>query len=225
MEILDRNELVRVGTDFLSAINRVVNDTNCRDKRELFNTLDKIILNKGLSLGLHLPDKIGMGDESWFYTYPEGHDPLENKDELKIRFEHQFSQKSCYDGLNIEPSAMGAWHAYLFYYSPTIMPVYWHGGYIKRIFIFSFATLHDVIWRMNPEERSNVKGIEEFKVEDVFPNVVYVDNRATVTCCFWNDWCGLIRETMIIEFGDDNLITISSVNYEVLIKYNCGICY
>ena len=36
---------------------------------------------------------------------------------------------------------------------------------------------------------------------DLTPYVNMEEDTAVVSCCFWNDWKGLVRETIHIEFA------------------------
>ena len=128
--------------------------------------------------------EVGIGDESWFYTY-QGDDPI---DSLSCRVP---DSGILFKDIIVEPSAMGAWQAYLLYISPTILPTFWHGGYIRREFYF---------------DRENYKGITsgwargkvDIKLSQIPQPIVEMRGTvsAVITCPYWNDWEGLVLETV-----------------------------
>lgn len=113
---------------------------------------------------------------------------------------------------------MGAWQAYLLYIAPTILPTFWHGGYIKREFFF---------------DRENYKGITlswatgnvDVKLSQIpRSSVVMKEGMAIVSCPYWDDWRGLVLESVEVSFNADGTVTLTP-HAEVLYEYNCGICY
>ena len=223
MGALTSNEYCKVGRAFLRAIDKLVMDTETKDKGSLFDTLDKIKLVEGSCLGLYLAHQSGMGDESWFYTFPVGKDPLESnvvQDHFMLP-----EDKPQFDGLRVEPSAMGAWQAYLYHIAPTVMPVWWHGGYICRDNIFSEGAFNKAVGSRVPGVKSPIKGLDKVTQEDVLPTVTFENGKAVVSCCYWSNWGGLIRETVVIKFKGDKVKSFSSGRSKTLVFYDCGICF
>ena len=58
---------------------------------------------------------------------------------------------------------------------------------------------------------------------DVSPSVKIEDKSAIVSCCHWNDWGGLIRESAKITFFNGKVYLLEDYDEQVLFKYNCGI--
>jgi len=224
MGTIDKNEYCKVGRAFLKTVDQLVKDKESNDKSALFNTLDKIKLAEGFCLGLHLAQQVGIGDESWFYTYPEEKNNSSSEDDdlppcLKD------DKKDEFIGLKVEPSAMGAWQAYLYLIAPTVMPVFWHGGYICRDNVFSLAAFKRIVGPRTQGLTSIIKGLDKITEEDVLPTVSYENGKAIVSCCYWSAWGGLIRETVVIKFKGDEVKSISSGRRKTLVPYNCGICF
>ena len=46
--------------------------------------------------------------------------------------------------------------------------------------------------------------------EDLAPSVMIDGNNCVVTCCFWNDWEGLIREELHLSFNDNGRVKIGN---------------
>lgn len=225
MERLATNMYAKVGRAFLKTINKVVKDKDGNDKRLLFDTLDKISLNDGFCLGAHMAEAVGMGDESFFYVYEKGNDPFADKDNLEMKIERMYLKRDCFSDLIVEPSAMGAWQAYLFHVAPTVMPVFWHGGYIRRYFIFSLSALRNITGPKLVDYYNPINGLDEVNEQYLIPSVSIDNNKASVSCCYWTDWGGLIRETVIVKFKGSRIASISGGRCKTLIKYDCGICY
>lgn len=85
----------------------------------VFYDLNALSLDKGYHMGLRTAEEDGLGDESNFYVYDK--DNVEDKEILKY--------------IHAEETAMGAWQVYLLMTSPSLLPTFWHGGYIRRKFI------------------------------------------------------------------------------------------
>ena len=72
------------------------------------------------------------------------------------------------------------------------------------------------------DEKKNT--LSENIADDILPGVELIGNMAKVRCCYWNDWKGLVRETVSINFNDRKRIRINKeIESEVLYKYNRGI--
>ena len=56
------------------------------------------------------------------------------------------------------------------------------------------------------------------------PTVEMGEGKAVVSCPYWNDWQGLVLETVDVEFKSDGTVALTS-HSDVLYEYDCGICY
>ena len=204
------NEYEKKALEFISKINKIVQNNNQDEIDTLFSVLDSLSLRPNYRLGLKLAGEVGIGDESWFYTYQEDK-PIDS-------FSSRGPESSIlFEGIIVEQSAMGAWQAYLLYISSTILPTFWHGGYIRREFFF---------------DRENYKGITSHWAHGVnielskIPqsSVEMRNGKAVVSCSYWNDWRGLVLEDVDIRFEPDGTVRLNP-HAKVLYEYNCGICY
>lgn len=188
-------------------VNSIVMTESIKDKGELFFRAKSISPKPGLKLGARIAseDTNYMGDESEFYFY--------NDKGEKFKFSPKY--------LNVERTEMGAWQVYLMLTAPTVMPVFWHGGYICRDFIFDVVDLE------------KIKAIEQYDftilaMDDILlPDVKMSDDRtyADVYCTYWNEWEGLIREHVRITFKADGSAEASEPDKLTYYKYDCGICF
>jgi len=197
--------------EFILKKDKIVKYKSREEIGSLFSVLDRLSLRPGCRLGLKLAGQVGIGDESFFYTY-KGEDPI---DTLSCRVPQS---STLFEDIIVEQSAMGAWQAYLLYISPTILPTFWHGGYIRREFFF---------------DRWNYQGITSaWAGDDVDvrlsqiprPTVEMGDGEAVVSCPYWNDWGGLILEMVNVKFNPDGTVSLSASD-KLLYEYHCGVCY
>ena len=199
--------------EFISKKEEIVKNKSQVTIDSLFSVLDCLSLRSGYRLGLKLAGEVGIGDESWFYTY-QGEDSI---DTLSCRVPQN---SVLFKDIIVEQSAMGAWQAYLLYISPTILPTFWHGGYIRREFFFDRKNYKGITssWA----ERNGNVDIKLDKIPQ--PSVEMGEGKAVVSCPYWNDWRGLVLETVEVQFKSDGSVVITT-HSKVLYEYDCGICY
>lgn len=198
-------------------INSIVKTTDLKDKGELFYRAKALSLKPGFKLGLHIvnentPD---IGDESYFYLYDDN--GVEHKI-YKSRINPDDIDTSL---IKVEPTAMGAWQLYLLITSPSVMPVFWHGGYNVRSYIFSVEDLKAI----EPIQQLDLTTLNHDGL--LLPDVVISKdgNAADVYCCYWNDWQGLVREHVRVTFNSDGSASMGKPNQYTFYKYDCGICF
>lgn len=205
-------DLEKKALQFVSKIDSIIEDGSQVCVDSLFSVLDRLTLKPGFRLGLKIASRKGIGDESWFYTYIQ-------EDDVSDAIDHRVMQRRMiFDDIIVEQSAMGAWQTYLLYISSTIMPTWWHGGYINREFFF---------------DRENYRGItSNWGRKDVDielsqipqPTVEMKEGKAVVSCPYWNDWKGLVLQTVDVEFKPDGAVALTP-HSKVLYKYDCGVCF
>ena len=215
------NVFGKLGRAYLKAIRKVLKTQNQNDKSFLFQTLDCMALEDGYSLGLRLAEKKGRGDESWFFVYETEKGPEEYLSQINCITAH-FVNHISYDHILVQRNEMGAWQAYLYTVAITMLPVYWHGGYIVRKYIFKHDDLNDVpALLVDCIDDQVLFGIKE----KVSPEIKMQGNEAIVKCCYWNEWRGLVRDTVKILFDGNSIVGFEPLNLEVLYEYDCGICF
>ena len=196
------NELSKFGQKFHALLNQIITDNT---PELVFSMLDKLSLTCGnLKLHVATSDTHDIGDESYFYI---GDD--ENRD-YKI-----------YKHLKAAPSIEAAWQIYLLRYASTVMPVFWHGGYNVRNYVFDEASLNDYM----PLECYDMSGLSRANL--LLPEITLTpDGRtANVFCTYWNDWKGLVRDHLQIAFLKNGKIKLTEIEPLCLFEYNCGICF
>lgn len=212
------NSYNKKGTEFLKAIKKLVKDEQKENCDILFKTLDSISLKEHVHLGLKVAVHEGMGDESSFYTFKGTEDPYKNKEILPFTLE---SIPPFLPDLKVEKSEMGAWQVYLLYMSPTILPWFWHGGYIKREYFFNLPDTGKT--KIEPFHAETPLMIPIDEIPE--PTVTAEEDKFIVSCTYWNDWEGLVRETVRVKFLKSGNVKILKPHFKVLMPYHCGICF
>jgi hypothetical protein len=208
------NSYDKKGVEFFAKINDLVRNEDLVTKDSLFEVLDHIQLKDGCHLGLRLAEKKGMGDDSWFYTY-KGEDPLKNGIAIETLRE---KRGEIYDDLIVEQTKMGVWQAYLLFLSPTVLPLWWHANYKGRLYFF---------------DRDNFKGIFPFccdpvplKIQDIpEPSVTKWKDHFIVRCPNWNDWEGLVLNSVNVYFEEDGSISFDNFKRKMLYEFHSGVCF
>lgn len=197
--------------------NSIVKTKNIKDKGELFNRAKALSLKPGYKLGLHVADENtpDIGDESYFFLYDGS--GMEHKI-YKTRINPDDVDTSL---IEVAPTAMGAWQLYLLITSPTIMPVFWHGGYNVRKYIFSVDDLKAI----EPIQNLDFTIINHDGLLLPVVNVSKDRKTADVYCTYWNDWQGLVREHVRVTFNSDGTASIGKPDQYTFYKYDCGICF
>ena len=194
------NELSKFGQRFHALLNQIISDNT---PELVFSMLDKLSISKN-KLRLHVATNQthDIGDESYFY--------IGNNENRGFEI---------YKHLKAEPSIGAAWQIYLLHHARTVMPTFWHGGYIVRDYIFDEASLNDYI----PLECYDISGLSRENV--LLPEVILSADRRTadVYCTYWNDWKGLMRDHLRITFLQNGRIKLTEIDPLCLFKYNCGI--
>lgn len=225
-------QFIKVGTAYVDALNSLSMD-HPEKVAHILDILDCVHPEPGCHLGIYIekpsPNEAPthMCDQAWFMCYKGNHSPItrmpyRRKSGGYYNFGNMCYLRFTFDFFNhlfIEPTAMGAWQTYLLSIAKTLLP--FSGGlyYTKRKLIFTHDQLKDIFllshWERIPE-------LVNFKA-DVSPSVQIEDKNAIVSCCHWNDWGGLIRESAKITFFNGKVYLLEDYDEQVLFKYNCGI--
>ena len=126
--------------------------------------------------------------------------------------------------IQAECTTASAWYIYLLTSATYLLPTFWHGEYVRREYILCEQDLKNIrgFYGNRIFDRLDISPILESY--DILPRVELEGNIAYVTCCYWNNWKGLIREHKIIHFFPDGTVRIDEKGIEeMLYRYHCGI--
>jgi len=198
------NNYIRMYNDFVREIKEITTSFDCTDSKATIKSLPSLSLKGRRDLFIHVAEQTGTGDNSYFYV---------DKDQ---RTENLFNYLSVNNGL------LGVWELYLLMSSSTIMPCFWHGAYNQRRFIFSGEQLAQID-AFNGRDISLVD-----KNAELSPSATLVESPGNagatyeIKCCYWNDWNGLMRETVRITIDQGSVKSYEVVNDFPIYKYDCG---
>ena len=194
---------VRFQTELVKAYEMAETNKENIDDCRLFEILSVYKTDPRYHLGLKLPETGSFGDVCKLYT-----------------FDDEGNTYGIFDKIAVERSEMGAWNAFLLSIAHTLLPTVWHGGYERRTYILSLRDLKALF---------NGHGIElqQSMIESLPPKVRRgnADDEFVVECCYWNDWKGLVREKVLVEYDGNHIDWIEDAGSEVWVQYDCGILF
>ena len=174
-------------------LHQLVRDENFDD---ILSVLDKLTIQKGMLLKVKLAENNGMGSTSTLYA----------TDGNKV-IDYEYLKY-----IMVDQSSMGAWQVYLLLTLHSQLPVFWHGGYAKRKFIFEVS-----------DYPSYPHDIPLF--DNLQPIITFDNNIAHIQCCEWSNWGGLYRTNIFITFADGKFVSWEDEEPENLYEYDCGIMF
>lgn len=190
------------------------------DQEKIFGVLDKIKLLEGYSLELEYSDGSGIGGRTY----------------INIKEPNGNLSKNFLDFVIVDDSPLGALQVYFLSKLWHYLPMYWHGYYDRRFSVFSKDDLLKIKVRsrktrgersLKPsdiyEEENDLP--EEALACDVTPKVTRYEDKYYVSCCYWSEFGGLIRELVEIKIENNKVTEFLDANRKVLYRYHCGIMY
>lgn len=198
------NQLSIFGKEFYKFLSNVVVKRN--KPYSIFEKLDELHLI-GSTIKLHIATSRTneFGDESYFvFNDTERAQPTD-----------------VFANIKAKASEKSAWQIYLLYRAYTVMPVFWHGGYVEREFIFDEADLNDI-----PPLR--YIDLQILSIDNMLlPRVEISSDKKEVGiyCTYWNEWQGLVREHIVLSLNEDGTMNLEKEEYNILYEYDCGICF
>lgn len=169
----------------------------------IMKTLQKLSLPEGATLHVEKCRQQGTGDESkLFVETPEG--------------VYDFS---IWNYIKVEDSAEGAWNAYLLYNLWHVLPMFWHANYNRRYYLFLPEFLGLIDFHHHEDAQELRKALKE---RFISPDVVATDGKFYVSCCYFSNFGGLIRETIEISI-DNGKASFHEIEQKTLVQYDCGI--
>lgn len=170
--------------------------------------LDKISLHIGDKLLVEEcnPKTGDIGDESTVY----------------IQLANGEADENIFGHLIVEHSPMGAWQATLLHTLWHALPLFWHGNYHARDYIFTKEDANNISAYNNEDNAGIIKMITKF---DCSPEVREKDDKYYVSCCFFSNFKGLVREYYELTFNENKVTDIFHIANKTLFEYNCGILF
>ncbi len=226
---MDNRNYIQTGNLFIIEIKKIKNNGKPVNLERLQKILNLLTLEDGWNLGIRFAEIFKFGDKSWFYCYQDGKNTY-SEDYIKSVESGNFMAPlykyydfspiyDIYQHLFVDWSEMGVWQAYLLSKATALLPVIWHGGYGKKIFLFSKNDIFK--YKTLCYRKINLDDLDD----NLSPKITIEGNTATVSCCFWNNWKGLYRETQKIIYKNGKVEFIGDSQIHVLYAYDCGSRY
>ena len=226
-------QLIEVGKTYVDAIN-MLDLFHPEDVAHILDILDCVHPDPGFHLGIYIEEPptdnwlTNTCDQSWFHCYQGDEEPIIKRpyrhDGMVYHYQNMRYLRFIFDLFNhltIDQTAMGAWQVYLLSIAKTLLP--FSGGlyYTKRELIFSLDQLKNKKRLYDKDQNLIFKDFDT----DVSPWVNIEGAQAVVSCCYWNEWQGLVRENAKIIFFNNRVYLLEDFEEEVLFKYHCGIIF
>lgn len=168
--------------------------------------LDRLRLPEGCSLHVQPPERDGSGGESRVYVTDGNGDTTDR----------------IFDVIEVEDSPAGAMQAYLLFKTRHYLPLWWHSNYARRVYLYSEEEV-GTSWMQFVEEPSKMAC--KIRKKDLAPAVARNDGRYYISCCFWSDFGGLIRELVEVEIRNGKAVGFFDADYDKMIYYHCHVMF
>lgn len=166
--------------------------------------LRNLTLQSGWNLDVEICKESGLGDDSRLMaTNGDVKDP------------------NIWEYIEVKESPIAAWEVYLLHSLWHVLPHFWHGGYNRRSYIFSKEDVYKISFMIS-EDRDKLISIILNYIDDLTPEIAKYD-KYYISCCYWSDWKGLIKELVEITIENNKVKSILNVDKKTLFKYDCGI--
>lgn len=150
---------------------------------------------------------------------------------LVIELPERKVEEKIWSHISVEKSALGAMQVFFLDRLWHYLPLWWHAKYDRRYYVYTKEDLQSICKEVFSEEsvaatssfgrRKRVDVFELVKL-DVSSSMAEKEGKFYVSCCFWSNFKGLVREFVEIDLENCGVFDIKQ---ETLYKYHCGILY
>lgn len=170
----------------------------------LLSCLTNLTLQSGRNIYVDICKESGLGNDSHLMI---------TKGDVK--------DPKIWDYIEVKESPIAAWEVYLLHSLWHVLPHFWHGGYNSRSYIFSKEDVYEISF-IRSEDRDELISIILNYTDDLTPEIAEY-NKYYISCCYWSDWDGLIKELVEIQIENNKVKNILNVDKKTLFKYDCEI--
>ena len=139
---------------------------------------------------------------------------------LVISLPNGGNDENIFNHLQVEQSCMGAWQANLLHNLWRALPLFGHAIYDARDYLFVKEDMH-MIKTLNEEDRLSI--MENIVKFDFTPEVRESNGKFYISCCYWSNFFGLIREFSEIKIENNKITDIVPFDEKTEYRYDCGI--
>jgi hypothetical protein len=212
------NDVNRCSSAYVDLARRLWKAAEERDYLSIPGIVDTVTVPEGASLLVRECRQTNFGDES----------------ELYVRDSEGKKHAAIFHYLGVEDTPMGAWQAYLLHQLWHCLPLWWHSNYARRAYVCSKEDLAATTlgkakrsWRtkyMMRRQGSNYRS-RDIDALDLAPEILFWNGRYYVSCCYWSEFGGLIREYAELILSDGRMEKFLVFAKKTLFKYDCGVIY
>jgi len=215
------NEYARIWGEFHDCLEKLPRDKAKVDASEVLNTLTSLSMAPGFRLGLEWASGEWRSSEynSNFFTCAEGRYVVPILPLLITK-----GKVDPLKGLRVTPDACGVWQYYLLKNASRHLPAIRYGERYHCNYVMS---VNDCLKIEQLEDRD----LRDLTTLGIIPPSVVIEEQssnkmvASVYCCYWNEWDGLVREQTQITVVDNEVTSAKVISTVVLHQYNCGIMF
>jgi hypothetical protein len=189
---------------------QIVDSVHKKQYDNLFDSLNEISLPDGFSLKVILC-KVPQGNEYY----------IGDSSSLYIATKDGNKEKDIFKYINVTDSYQGAWQVYLLHTLWHLLPVFWHGAYDSRTMIFDAQDLQERIDLVNKNPHFYHVTLDASKFQ-LLPEISKNGDKYFVSCCYWSDWKGLVREVVVITIKDNKAQNVQTICEQIEYQYDCG---
>ena len=196
------------------------------DHSMIARTLVKKIKNKDYDSFLQYLVHLSLPDGASLHVEECKQEDNGDESKLYVKTAEGDYHLNIWDYIKAENSIDGAWEAYFLYKVWHILPLWWHANYYRRIYMYSEEDA-DSIELLSFSQRETVQPMIQKEVKSLIskPEVVEANGKYYVSCCFWTNFGGLIKETVEVFISPEGKVAFKDTEYQTLYPYECGIMY
>lgn len=149
---------------------------------------------------------------------------------LNVRHPDGKLHECVFDVVRFEDSIMGAWQAFLLHQTwRYLLPLIWHGNRYRRDYVYEKEDIRKLT--MGADKHSwmcgRLKAITSRDADAVSftPELHKANGKYYVSCCYWTDWGGLIREHAELTMREGLLDEFVSFYDETIWPHKCGVIF
>lgn len=226
------DQLIKVGMAYNDAILNL-KEGHPEEVSKILIILDSVCLDSDYHFGIYIEEICherritNQCEQSWFHCYQGKEEPIMRRPYNYWKWDDDgnmnmlFLRKTfgIFKHISVKATPMGAWQAYLLCISKAILPFSGTLYYTKRKLIFTDKQLKDLASSLGEEE---APGLSSLNV-DVSPTVTINGKNAIITCCYWTEWGGLIRDEAKLTFYNNGKVKIGNIDTYTLYEYDIGV--
>ena len=215
----------RASQEYKAAINEQQEDFTY-DHSMVVRTLVEKIKKKDYDSFMQYLVHLSLPDGASLQVEECKHEDYEDTSKLYVKTAEGDNNQNIWDYIKAENSIDGAWEAFFLYKVWHVLPLWWHANYYRRSYMYSEEDADSIqLFLYSKMEQRQTKIRETIKSLISRPKVVEANGKYYVSCCYWTDFGGLIKETVEVFISPEGKVAFKYIEKQSLYHYDCGIKY